>query len=1382
MFILLAAAPGRTEEGKSLIVKLKSGMTADLVSGKSLRSGDKSLDSLLSEISFQSIKKLFTGEAVTVGLPNEYYLFQPSKAESAPALMTKLNAMPGIEWAEPNYLFKIDFAPNDSLYPQQWALRTLGMESAWNIGFGDPAIIVGVIDTGVDYLQEDLAGQLWINSAEDLNHNGRLDAGDINNIDDDGNGYVDDVIGWDFTDAPDFPDNGDYLDPDNDPMDEYPGGHGTAVSGIIAASTDNKLGIAGIAPGARIMALRAGTASGFLEEDDIAEAIVYGVQNGCRIINMSFGDVVYSHLIRDAVSYGVQHNVLFVASAGNSGNSILQFPAGYDETISVGATTRNDELASFSSFGPKIDLVAPGEDIFSTSLGDRYGEFNGTSFSAPMVSGALALIWSGNPSASSRAVQAKLLTGCTDLGAPGWDEYFGNGLLNVSRSLTVPQSTVATIASPQTQSGLRENTVAIRGTAASPDLEKYSLSYGIGADPVQMMPFLESSQQVIDDTLGLWETTHLQDAIYTLELKVTDHDRHTISNRVVVYLDRTPPVMEPLQIIPMMVENENGCLIQLNTDDQTLATLFYRLAGGAGFSHSLTSGYFSNEHTFLLTTREITGPVEFYIELRNTSGLTTREDNDNRFYSVDLKLPNTFTESFLLLEQAAGFAYVLPDTKDINGDGLPDIAGYLAGPILPEPRIGIINFDNSGLLLHAGSIAAFPRDLQDVTGDSVPDLLAGYGGTAYLFNGNGLPQFSLNPVQCPESDFWAARMGDFDNDGNPEVLAIHENQWQIYRLANPANFSVTPLQILDNPTSGENNYGTPYARFSDLDDDGKMEIIIGDYDGDLLIYERSIAGQFLLADTLSLPGIDATSRFATGDFDGDGQEELVVATQVIADYVGESSAQRQYWVLSILKSDGDNSLRLVWRQNFHGLNEQKNTFSGISTADYDGDGKDEIFFTPFPKVYYITWRNGQYQINWYYNGVNSNGVAKIADNRVLLSGDSTLIVWERQSDNQRPLAPARFRVSYADTARISLAWEAVSGATFYELLRIDPATHDSLRFSVHKSVFQDSTVTGGVLYNYRVQAIDSTYVQPASFFSLLVQVRAENPPQYLNLARCGTAQLILDFSKPLGPASFQADHFLLQPGAQKPTSVVRSQGNREILLTFLDDLAPGEHNLAVGGLVNEHNVPFAEDSMHINFTVENAMENPYLKKIEMISKRELKLSFNHPMDRTSAENTQNYKLLPDDEVMRAMLDETDPSVVHLFLTGKNRMGSLGVSYYLEFTGLKDQRGAEVPADAGNRVLIQQAVQDLENIIVYPNPYRQGSSQNEIMFGNLPDGCEIFIYTASGQRVTSLIETEHKGGVGWNLLNDAGAAVQSGVYIFVAQFQNQKKMGKFLILK
>ncbi len=272
---------------------------------------------------------------------------------------------PLVEDAQPNFIYHSCVFPDDPSFPSQWGLHNTGQNvngqggssdadvdgpEAWDIETGDPSIIVAVIDTGVDYRHPDLAGNIWHNSGEIAG----------NGLDDDGNGFVDDTVGYDF------------LDGDNDPMD--PSGHGTHVAGIIAAEGNNGTGITGVGWTLKIMALKAGGASGFFLSSTLIQAINYAVDNGAKVINASWGGDDSDPAMRGAIDNAKTQGVLFVAAAGNSGRNIDSqpfYPASYDlsNIVSVAASDQDDGLASFSNFGPSsVDVGAPGSNILSTNV------------------------------------------------------------------------------------------------------------------------------------------------------------------------------------------------------------------------------------------------------------------------------------------------------------------------------------------------------------------------------------------------------------------------------------------------------------------------------------------------------------------------------------------------------------------------------------------------------------------------------------------------------------------------------------------------------------------------------------------------------------------------------------------------------------------------------------------------------------------------------------------------------------------------------------------------------------------------------------------------------------------------------------------------------
>jgi subtilisin family serine protease len=332
-----------------------------------------------------------------------------------------------------------------SKYIRQWWLERIKAPKAWEITRGSDEVIVAVIDSGIDYNHPELAEAMWVNPDEIPN-----------GIDDDGNGFVDDIYGWDFVD-----DDNDSL---NSPIDM----HGTAVAGLIAAADDG-IGITGVAPGVKIMDVRILDPSGRGSFDDLIKAIDYAVAMGADIINMSFG-APYD-IPEDAKRWlkenlkphleAVADQVILVSAVGNEAAEV-GWPARFDSVVAVAATIIDNTPAGYSNFGPKVDVAAPGgalswsellaklakargiqdllpilNDLLITPyLRDYYGWFGGTSASTPLVSGVIALMLSISPDLTTRQVKEILKKTATDLGRfRRGDEVFKWTLVNAARAL-----------------------------------------------------------------------------------------------------------------------------------------------------------------------------------------------------------------------------------------------------------------------------------------------------------------------------------------------------------------------------------------------------------------------------------------------------------------------------------------------------------------------------------------------------------------------------------------------------------------------------------------------------------------------------------------------------------------------------------------------------------------------------------------------------------------------------------------------------------------------------------------------------------------------------------------------------------------------------------
>ncbi len=335
-------------------------------------------------------------------------------------LSRKISKLPGVEWAEPYYLSQIMYVPNDPRYGEQWWMRVIKAPQAWDVTKGDTSIVIGIVDTGVDWNHSDLAANIWTNWGEIPN----------NGIDDDNNGYIDDVHGWDF--------GGLAGTPDNDPHEDEPD-HGTHVAGIASAVTDNGIGIASIGFKCKIMPVKT-SRNDFRDNYGNPfivygyQGIIYAVENGAKVINISWGSYSYSNAEKEVIDYAVAHGVLVVGAAGNETNPESIYPGAYKGALSVGAVGSQDKIAYFSNYGKRVDVFAPGVSILSTWQHDSYTDaLSGTSMAAPFVAGLAGLVFSQFPNYSPQQVAQQIRVTADDIYSKNDVSYsylLGHGRIN----------------------------------------------------------------------------------------------------------------------------------------------------------------------------------------------------------------------------------------------------------------------------------------------------------------------------------------------------------------------------------------------------------------------------------------------------------------------------------------------------------------------------------------------------------------------------------------------------------------------------------------------------------------------------------------------------------------------------------------------------------------------------------------------------------------------------------------------------------------------------------------------------------------------------------------------------------------------------------------
>jgi subtilisin family serine protease len=335
-------------------------------------------------------------------------------------LVDEIEQMPGVTSVSAGMKAEELFTPNDPDRSLQWGLGVVDAYGAWDITRGNHSVVVAVLDTGIDWNHPDLGPNMW----SDTNgyHGYNFIANNRLPMDDNINSYDESGI-WQ---------PGTYT---------Y---HGTHVAGVVGAVIDNNIGVAGIAQ-ARLMAVKVMNDSGEGTDATVASGIRWAVDNGADIVTMSLGVEGMSTTLGNAVNYASSHGVVMVAATGNSGSSVVSYPAAYPKVIAVGAVDSSERPAPFSNYGTGLDVMAPGASIYSTMYGGSYQYLSGTSTAAPFVAGVAALMLTVNPALTPADVGQTINSTATDIRTAGYDEFSGWGVVNAFRAVEQVSGPAVTI-------------------------------------------------------------------------------------------------------------------------------------------------------------------------------------------------------------------------------------------------------------------------------------------------------------------------------------------------------------------------------------------------------------------------------------------------------------------------------------------------------------------------------------------------------------------------------------------------------------------------------------------------------------------------------------------------------------------------------------------------------------------------------------------------------------------------------------------------------------------------------------------------------------------------------------------------------------------------
>lgn len=1212
--------------------------------------------------------------------------------------------------------------PNDPQYPEQWSLPSIKLPETWAIEKGDKQVVIAIVDSGIDYRHEDLKQKIWVNPGEIPE----------NELDDDGNGYIDDIHGWDFTDAPNVQAEGDFIDGDNEPIDES--GHGTHVAGIAGAMPDNDIGIAGVAWNCPLMAVRAGLSLGDssrLQDDDSAAAIVYATDNGASIINMSWGSSQHSFVIQDAINYAHSHGVVLIGAAGNSKESDSFFPAAYRNVISVASTTQNKERFHRTNFGASVDIGAPGNGILSTQINNNYRTLTGTSMAAPHVAGVAALMLSKRPALTHEEVRQILINTSDVILQKDSDEsdpkLVGAGTLNAERALLSSGVMQARIHLPQTNSG-GSNSITFVGTAGGYKFDNWQLLYGSSTVPTSFEPFTETiTTPKAGELLATWDTTTIPEDVYTVRLVVTGRDETQTHDQVVVTVDRSPPNIFSITATEALYGNNSTSVFSWATDDITRSTFYYRKSDKLSSFVPIEERQLGKEHLFSLDLTA--GEYQFYITALNTVGLETTNNNNGKYYTLEVTDSAISPNGFVDTDIGTSALHFANAVADFDQDGLPELVATPLSDPSPKSLIvpkTLVIYERSPVgrfsLIHSLTqtvnvaesvvsqnteidLASFkPWSVGDTDDDGLMEVLASDTDRTFLLE-------SKTPKGYPTQIVWetpfisSGKIADLDADGKIEIVGVDNNNNRILIYENRGNDQFDITAELTNETEGKNIFAKQIA-IDDINADGNTDIVFGDSDGDLFIYS-SLANDSFNLQWKTKFNIDSVKLLTTGDLTRDGIPELVVGGTLSPPDIASASPIWKFLIYTYISGE----YRLLWEQAIAPYRLNGNS---IAIAEVNGDGYNELIIHTYPNLY-IFEADGTTFRPIYHKRVtetpslltadlNKNGFDELYINvdeksNIIESATAT------NSNAVDALIPWDIAATPITEKVVQVKWEAVDtkhlplGFTLYRAIGEKRKAPDDTKFEViaqnhATNRYLDRTVKTDQTYWYAVTTKGENGTETDR--SEAVSVTPRTTPKILKANFQSPNWIVVTFDRQMSSTLGNERRYTLREKNQLvgllPMSAIRDRMGTRALLTF------------------------------------NAEK---LQALTTSTTRQYEIAINNLTD----------------------IDENPIRVATSPVIFQQNENTLEVN---DFTQLR----------------------------VYPNPVRPNvSDKAAITFDRIPIGTLIQLFTPKGELLENLNVTESDfNSKQWWLTNGNIGDVATGIYIYILEFEDQKKVGKIAVIK
>ncbi len=1333
---------------------------------------------------------------VTAKNSNQFYVIETVKDIPISEIEAKKNHFPQIEYIQPNYLNVFHNYTNDPyFYQQQHDLCQI--PQAWTYTTGDEDIIIAVVDSGILFEHPDLKNVVFINENE------TPDSGN----DDDGNGYVDDWRGWDFTDAPTLHNIalGDYTVRDNDASDENY--HGTHVSGIIGAEVNNNQGIAGVMWKTRLLAIRAGfrttAGGGYLQDDDVSAAIIYATDMGADIINMSWGSSYYSPIIADACQYAYDRGVILVASSGNNPGPHISYPAKLSTVISVGSVDRAKTLSSFSSYGPELDIVAPGSQIISTYSiedgNDGYSELSGTSMAAPYAAGIIGLLLAQRPGTSFDELKTMLYSTAeylplNSIESSGFNQQYGYGLINAYNLLSTYASPFISITYPYEEMGL-SSTFDIEGKIEIGDFFRYSVTYSPGNETENLIwkdcythsqnpTFVNSNELEIPYSGHLHQfrvDPELPDGNYRIRLSVQNNSGKTYNILRNVYIDKSLPYQKSdVELITRYKSNSKKHYLKCHFNESV--DIQARIYDSNNQEFNAFSSIADTLLFIPLPDHISSGLISVEIDAQNRSGLIY---NSGLIANVG-EIDNTSTPINHFEVTPMFSSEIIPTKKflDFDGNGknefiAMDIENGTFG------RVAIYERGDTGFeIKHQFTDKFRPLDIGD-SNNSGYEVIGLKLETLYIyetFEGNDYP---LNSYIQSINNASGAIFADYNNNGRDDLICvINEPAQTVVKIyQRQLNQFVERERLVNTSTTFARNTFVPWVKVANLDGDNYPDILTADTDGDVMIYEinDNVENNLVWSDRI---GVRNAYYLDYGDFTGDGANEFIVGGYVES----LENMDNSYFEFYLYKSNGNNSYQVIDTIAFDNVNKN----NSLVIYDLDGDGKNEIYLSLTPFLYKVEYLDGKltptavhnsfnsFQISFYQEDENSQ--ALLLCNQ-LIDGEPQSVFLTARDFHNEPETPNNFSALPLDEHSAKLTWDSDATAS-YKIYRQHAGVQEMISTTSSNSFIDDNLITNDE-YRYAISCYDSTFQNSESFLTPWITVIPNQQPEIVNVRKIGDFNIEVIFNVPLANEMISIGHYSLSDNIGNPHSVILDSHFKRAILRLREKLTEDEYTLTCYDIMSRNNI--LAQTLTASFENLEDVVAPTVEIIDIINRNMVKLTFSEEVFaedfQTITINNFSLKTPPND--ITTSLQDVSHNYNEVIVTFSHELQYGNYPYKLIINNIIDSNANKILPQLSTIHFSLTDITDLSKLVVYPNPAYPRNGDNEINFTNFPLNSKgnISIYNKAGD----LIFTENIGpfygydNFSWRLKNKSGQKVSSGVYFYVINMGGAEKKGKIAVL-